>query len=288
MNADTSTVRRVAPGTRAILIAFSLLTLLATSQLYLLSNRTRDSFAWTVQPSLTAAFLGAGFASGFVLVSLSLAARLWAHIRLAYLTIFVFTMLTLVATLLHLNEFHWIPGESTRFARLAALFWLIIYVAVPIAMVGTLRGQLRAPGSDPPRRAPLPRWIGLLLVAQGLTLLPIGALLFLIPEWAAEFWPWQLNPLTARAIAAWLLAIGVAAGLGLREHDSARLQTPAIAYTVFAVLQLIAIARYPSALRWNEPAAWLYLSALAGMGLAGAAGWQAAAHRRARKEVTRS
>lgn len=276
----TVPARTVTPATRRVLLGFCVLTLLATSQLYVLTTHTDVAFAWHVEPPATAAFLGAGYASGFTLVVLSLTVPLWAHIRLAFLTIFVYTVFTLAATVLHLAEFHWVADTSGRFARLAALFWLIVYIAVPVAMLAALRTQAREAGPDPPRRRPLPHWIGLLLVTQGLALLVVGAVLFLRPAAASWLWPWELNPLGARAVAAWLLAIGIGTALGLREHDTERLRVPAIAYTVFAVFQLGVVARYPSNLHWGEPVAWLHLVALISMAIAGGAGWYSAAHAR--------
>jgi hypothetical protein len=277
MNEIEGAVHTTTVETRRVLIAFCVLTLVATNQLFVLSEYTDAYFAWRIRPPLTAAFLGAGFASGFVLVFLSVTERVWANVRLAFLTIFVFTVVTLVATLLHLRQFHWVLGLTTAFGRFAALFWLIVYIAVPIAMVVALRAEARAPGADPPRIVPLPRWIAGLLAAQGITLLLVGALLFLVPSTASWLWPWPLPPLNARAVAAWLLAFGGAAALGLAENDVRRLKIPAIAYTVFAVLQLLAVARYAIHVQWESPPAWAYVAGVAGIGVTGAAGWRAAA-----------
>jgi hypothetical protein len=57
------------PGTRWLLCAFSLLTALAFVVLFVLSASTEQHFAWTIQPPVTAAFLGAAYAVGCVLES---------------------------------------------------------------------------------------------------------------------------------------------------------------------------------------------------------------------------
>ena len=59
------------------------------------ASRTDEAFAWTIQPPLAAAFLGAGYASGCVLVLLTLRAGTWSQARWPLLTILVFTVLTL-------------------------------------------------------------------------------------------------------------------------------------------------------------------------------------------------
>ena len=73
--------------TRVILIAFVVLTALATYALYVQSARTQTGFAWTIQPPLTAAFLGSGYAAGCVLTILALRARTWAEARLTATTV---------------------------------------------------------------------------------------------------------------------------------------------------------------------------------------------------------
>ena len=57
-------------------------------------------------------------------------------------------------------------------------------------------------------------------------------------------WPWELTPLTGRAIASFLLGFAVAAGFALWENDIHRLSGPAYAFTALAALELLALAVY--------------------------------------------
>lgn len=141
-------VRRVLPGMRRLLIAFALLTLLGFTALFVGSTQTERAFAWTIDPPLTAAFLGAGYGAGCVLVLLALRARAWVHARVAVVTVLVFMLLTLVATLLHLDRLHFASPELL--ARAAAWFWTAVYVVVPVAMLALLPLQERVPGGDRP------------------------------------------------------------------------------------------------------------------------------------------
>ena len=115
------------------------------------SGPTRPTryFAWTIQPPLTAAFLGAAYLAGCTLVLMSLRAVPWAHARAAVVTILVFTVLTLVATLAHLDRFH--LRRPALAARAAAWFWLAVYVSVPVVLVVLLVLQQRAQGVHPHR-----------------------------------------------------------------------------------------------------------------------------------------
>jgi hypothetical protein len=264
--------RSVFPATRVILVLFAMLTVLATNQLFVLARYTDQWFAWTIQPPLTAAFLGSGYGAGCVLVVLAVRTRLWAQARTAIVTIALFAALTLIATLLHLDRFHFAaPGAVARFA---AWFWLAVYVVVPLALLVLAVQQQRAPGGDPVRVQPMPAWLMVLLAAQGAIMLSVGAALFLDPRLSAALWPWTLTPLTARMVAAWLVAFGFAAAMVLVERDLQRLRIDTVGYTVFGVLHLLALVIYGRAdVRWGTTAATVYLIVLCSVPLVGIAGW---------------
>jgi hypothetical protein len=83
--------------------------------------------------------------------------------------------------------------------------------------------QARTPGMDPPRSAPLPSWPLAMLAAEAVVLLGFGVALLAAPEQAASLWPWKLTSLLAQATGAWLISLGVAAGLAtLRLNRSRR------------------------------------------------------------------
>ncbi|SFO70249.1 hypothetical protein SAMN05660464_0628 [Geodermatophilus dictyosporus] len=268
-------VRRLLPSMAGLLVAFSVLTALAVGALYVLADRTDRLFAWTIAPPLTAAFLGAGYAAGCVLVVLSLRDPVWAHSRVPVLTILVFVVATLAATVLHLDRFHLAAEFADRpwTAQAAAWFWLAVYVVVPVAMVVLLVPQERAPGADPPRRHPVPPVLRVALAVESAVLLAVGGALFAAPSTATALWPWPLTPLTARVVAAWLLAFGLATALAALAGDLQRLRTAAVAYTVFGVLVALAVLRYPGTVAWGEPAAWVLAVLTAAVVATGAAGW---------------
>ena len=246
-------------GTRLLLLAFSGLTLLAFGALFVLAERTEQAFAWTIQPPVTAAFLGAAYAAGCALVVLALRRGSWLALRIPFLTIGVFVVLTLLATLLHLDRFHF--AAPTPLARGAAYFWMAIYVLVPPAMAVALVAQeRRAP--QRPGRLPMPSGLSVLLLVQGVLMLAVGAALFLAPAGEALLWPWPLTPLTARVVAAWLLAFGLGAILTWRQGDLARTDVAATAYALLAVLQVVVLLRFVGTVRWAAPATWAYVALL--------------------------
>ena len=274
-------VRPVSRATKVMLCVFVALTALATNQLFVLSDHTDAWFAWTIKPPLTAAFLGGGYGAGFLMVLLALRTHAWAHARVPVVTVLVFSTLTLAATLLHRDRFHF--GAAGLIARFAAWFWLGVYIVVPVALVLLAVRQQRMPGPDPERLQPLPRWLAAVLVLQGALMLVVGVVLFVSPAQSTTLWPWPLTPLTARVVAAWLIAFGIASMLALIERDLERLEISAVAYMLFGLLELVALVRYQDSVRWGSVAATVYLVLLITVVPTGAFGlWTSVRGRRRR------
>ncbi|WP_448626616.1 hypothetical protein [Geodermatophilus sp. URMC 64] len=273
--ARSQRIRRVSPGMRVLLIAFCVLTALATVALFVMAERTADFFAWTIQPPLTAAFLGAGYAAGFVLVVLSLRDPVWVDSRVAVLTILAFVVLTLTATLIHLDRFHFMAefAASGFLAKAAAWFWLGVYIVIPVAMLALLVPQERSRGLDPPARRPVPLVLRVALGLESVVLTVTGVVLYVAPTTAERLWPWALTPLTARVVAAWLIAFGLATALASVAGDLRRLRTAAIAYTVFGALVIVSLIRFFGTLDWDDPPTIAFALVSVAIVATGAAGW---------------
>ena len=265
-------VRPLIMPMRWLLYAASTLVFLAGLQLTWFTEQTATYFAWTISPPfLTAAFLGASYWAAVPVEVIAARQSTWTSARVAVPAIWLFTTLTLVATLLHFDKFHF--SSPIQSAQGAAWFWLAIYAGVPVAMLIIWMLQLRAPEGDPPRGAPAPMWMRIAVLGQGAGMLAVGVGLFLAPDVVKQIWPWSLTPLTARAIGAWLIGIGFAAFHASRENDFLRIRPLGGGYIAFAILQFVAIARYSGAVNWGSPAAWVYVAFLASVLPVGLFGW---------------
>ena len=127
----------------------------------------------------------------------------------------------------------------------------------------------------------------MVLAVQAIVLLGLGVALFAAPAQAAPIWPWKLTPMTAQAIGAWLISLGVAAGHALAERDARRLRPAAAGSIVLAVLLSIALARYPHQFEWRSASGIAYLIFLATMLLTGAVSLTRGLPRAARRSVPR-
>lgn len=246
--------KQVTPGIRLILYIASGLVLSVGISLYLLSEQTDIYFSWTINPPLTAAFLGAGYLASFLLELLSAGRAIWARARPAVPGVWLFTLLTLIVTLVHLDRFHF---GSPQFITVAGTWvWLGVYISVPIALGVLWVNQVRQPGSDPARRAPLPAWVRAVLLIQGGVMFLFGAAMLLFPQTVIPHWPWALSPLTSRAIGAWGAGIGTIALQAVWENDWWRLYPFMASYALYGTLQLVNLLRFQGLLDYTSlPAA---------------------------------
>jgi len=249
-------LKKTTPGIRAILYIASFLVLTVGITLYLLSEKTDVYFSWTINPPLTAAFLGAGYLASFILEFLSARERVWARARPAVPGVWVFTLLTLIVTLIHWDRFHF---DSPVFITQAGTWvWLGIYISVPVALGILWIAQIRQPGVDPFRKAPLPVWIRITLIVQSATMLFFGGAMLLLPETMIPPWPWKLSILTSQAIGAWGVGIGVIVLHASWENDWERLFPMMVSYSLYSSLQVINLLRYPATLDWSRFSAIAY------------------------------
>lgn len=225
--------------------------------LFLLSGDTERLFAWTINPPLTAAFLGANYWAAFFLAILSARERVWANARLTFAVSAVFITLTMVATALHLDKFN--------FDNPNGWLWSVVYFGIPPLLAVLLFLQLRLPGGDPPRRRPIERWLFPIVVVQLFAALGVGLALFIAPSTADDLWPWPLTPLTSRAVAAWLLALAAGLAATLYERDWRRIRAAVPTFFAMPVLQAVALARYSGTVDWGSTSLWLYLAYLASL-----------------------
>jgi hypothetical protein len=250
--------RPVTTNLRRLLILDCVLLLIAGFQLFVLTQHTNRFFAWTISSPLTAAFLGANYWASLPLVYMSSRQRYWSHVRTVIWGVLVFTTLTLVATLLHLDRFH--LADPLLSARGAAWAWLAVYLLFPLTLLIITLHQLRLQGEDPARQDPLPQLMRLLMAGQAVVMVVLGVVLFAFPRLPA--WPWTLTPLTGRAVGAWLVGIGIISAQVTRENDWERVRVTMPGYALVGALQLVAILRYSDEVAWSRPHAAIYVIVL--------------------------
>jgi hypothetical protein len=118
-------------------------------------------------------------------------------------------------------------------------------------------------------------------VIQGIVMLAVGMNLFLTPESVDSLWPWDLTPLTARAIGAFVLGFGASAVHAVIASDLVSFEGAALSYGVLGALQLVALAIHAGDTTGGDGDTWLYVIFLVSVAGAGLAGWRSARKLRA-------
>ena len=259
-------------GMRALLYVGGGFVLVAGLQLWVFAEHTDAIFAWTIRSPLTAAYLGSFYWAAAVLALLSARERTWARARLGVPGVLAFVWLTLLATVLHLEPFHLDAPDLA--AQAAGWVWLAVYVAEPPLLLWAFVAQLRTAGGDPPRPHPLPRSYRAALAVQAAILLALGAELFVAPGTVGEAWPWGLTELTARAIAAWLIALAGLLAAVWWENERSRIRLGLALLLTLVPLQALALARYGEEVAWSGPGAPIMLVLMAGLLATALWGWR--------------
>jgi hypothetical protein len=244
---------------RWLLYIAASLVFLAGLVLFVFPLRTAEWFAWTVNPPMTAVFLGAAYWSAAGLEVAGARATSWESARLAVWPVF--------------DRFHLSPGAGLL-AQVATWAWLAIYAIVPVAMLVISWVQIRsrrpAPASVAAARPVLPPALRLLLVVIAGVLVLYGVALLAVPAAASTWWPWTLSELTARAVGAWLVGLGWSAAQGQFSSDVRTVRPVAFTSVAFVILQVLALLRHGDALTWTGAPAVGFVTVLVAIGVAGA------------------
>lgn len=271
---------------RWTLIAAAVLVVGAGAPLFLAPTQTERLFVFPVEPALTAAFFGANFWSAAVIEALSATRRRWADARAALPGVFSYTVLTGGFSIANLGQFNPNAGKWV---------WLAVYTLFPVAMIAAWLVQRRAPGAEPPRGAPLPRGLRVLLGALSGVVFGLGVVMVLFPMTGGRLWAWELTPPSARYegagggsmepyVGCWLIGIGAVAAGALREND-ARRAVPIFAGAVaLAALHSVVLIRFGGQIMWWFPEVWAFAGAVAACGVAGT--WGLVVARRSQAEPT--
>jgi hypothetical protein len=202
-------------------------------------------------------------------------ARRWHHVSYYFLGITAFTWMMGLATLLHWQAFADEPfslacllePEDFKGPPLAVYTWLILYATTPFLVpVLWLRQRGTDPGTPDPDDRIVPKPLRRVGALAGAGLVGLGLFLFLFPTVALPYWPWQLTPLTARVVGAFLTAPGLALFLCARDprwsawRILVQHQALAVALVLLAVGLLWGSPNNPSP---DNPLAWVFVGVMA-------------------------
>ncbi|MFP3855243.1 MAG: hypothetical protein ACLFWD_13220 [Anaerolineales bacterium] len=193
---------RILPFTKWVAAAIVPFLLLAFLILFFFPETSGERFAWEINPSMTAMFMGAGYVGGAWLFINTIFGQRWHRVAPGFPAVTTFATAMLLATVLHWEVFD--------LNHLPAALWFALYVAAPILVpIVWWRNRSADPSLSEQSGLKVPavaRW-GLRLL--GIFLLGFAVLGFVSPNWLIDIWPWPLSALTARIMSGWFALLGV-------------------------------------------------------------------------------
>lgn len=223
--------------------------------LFFWPDRTEETFAWTIVPSMTSMMLASAYIGGVYFFAGVILAKRWHHIKVGFLPVTAFASILGVATLLHWDRFN--HSHVSFFA------WTALYFTAPflVALVW-LRNRVTDPGIADREDASIPVGLRGAMAVVGVITIVISGLLFLRPDLMIAVWPWQLTPLTARVVSAMFVLPGLV-GLGIAADarwSSARLILQSQAFSIAFIL--ISAARAWDDFDRSSPSAYVFVGGL--------------------------
>lgn len=253
MNSDSDSTPMSLP-LRVWLFVEVLFGLGAIASIGLFPADTKTNFAWPIQPIVMAAVLGAFYFATAPILAWALFARSWESLRVIVLPAIAFTMIELVATFLHWDKF--------SVGTVPFYVWFASYLLPPPIFATLYLWQERRVA---PRTFdyPLPSLLRQLLLALGGTLTAVAIITFVNPDWLIAAFPWEMTPLTTRALCGWLVAVGALMLSMAWENDRNRVRLGLPQLILLLPAMLIQMARYSEQVQWGSATLWIALALLA-------------------------
>jgi hypothetical protein len=267
MAVRTRTEGGVLPSTRIGVWVLFVLALANGLFLYFLPGSSDTDYAWSIQPAVNGAFIGAGFLAGTLATGLVLfATTRWRSLQTLPPALWVLATTLLAATLIHEDRFKWDYAPTW--------VWLIVYAGVPFVLPVLVMLQRRVAEPEPPADPAL-RTVRVLSAVCGALLVAGAAALFVAPVELGEHWPWALTPLLGRAVAAWYAMVGtmlLSCAIQMRRRSEAVIPYSTLAAWCLLLLALPLLHPDDVVTDGSEFVAWLaamiVLLALAALALA--------------------
>jgi hypothetical protein len=238
----------------------------SSSATLLAPESTGTNFAWPIQPVVTAALFGAIYFSALLLMIAGAFTKIWERVRVVVLPSAAFTAIMLVPTFLHWDRF---SVGSISFA-----LWLASYVLPPPIFIACyLWQQKRSQPVGFGIAKPLGGPVRMFLLANGAALTVFSIIVMFFPSVLQSIAPFAFTPLTARALAGFILLASLLQLSMAFENDWKRARiatTMLIPLPVVTVLQLV---RFSGSVQWSNAALWIFLIDLAIVAAVSAALW---------------
>ena len=238
----------------------------SSSATLLAPEATGTNFAWPIQPVVTAALFGAIYFSALLLMIAGAFTKIWEHVRVVVLPSAAFTAIMLVPTFLHWDRF---SVGSISFA-----LWLASYVLPPPIFIACYIWQQKR--SQPVGfgiTRPLAGAVRAFLFVNGAALTIFSIVVMLFPSVLQSIAPFTFTPLTARALAGFIVLAALLQISMALENDWTRARIATIMLIPLPFVAALQLVRFSGSVQWSNAALWVFLIDLGIVALVSAALW---------------
>lgn len=163
--------------------------------LFLFPTRTEQLWSWTINPTMSALVMGAGYLSGAYFFLRATTVRQWHRVGVGFVAITVFATMLGFATIVHWDRFN---HDHVSFWA-----WALLYFSTPLLLPWLwIRNRRTDPGVLEPGDREVPGAIRAVMVVVGALQLAFAAVMYFRPTAIVEHAPWMLTPLTCRSLSA--------------------------------------------------------------------------------------
>jgi hypothetical protein len=252
---------RVLLLTRVVAAAIIPFLVVAFAVLFPYPGDTKRLFAWDIKSTMSAMTLGSVYLGGAYFFLRVVRSSSWHSVAGGFVSVGTFASLMGITTILHWSLF--IHGN------VAFWLWVGLYFSTPFIIFAVFARNQREYVPAAADDVMIPRVAAMAIAAGGGLAVVMSAYLYLLPNRAADVWPWPLTPLTARVLGA-IFALGVA-GLGaFRERRWTAARVLLQVAGVMLVLIGVAAARAHRQFDGSRPLTWVFAVGFGAAVLAGA------------------
>lgn len=169
--------------------------------LYFFPDNTKQLWAWTIKPNMSALTMGAGYLGGVWFFARAFRDRHPYRVVGGLAAATPFTALLLIATVLHWGLFN--------HHHVSFYAWLVLYGVTPFLLPTLAVANWRAPDHGAELEPRLPRTLRTVLAVVGAVQVLSGLSWFVAPNVASKHWPWKITPVSLRSISSFVVFTGV-------------------------------------------------------------------------------
>ena len=233
---------------RTILWLHTLVAGAAGAALYLFPATAGSFWPWPL-PALAARFVGALLLGAAIDTGLTAAARDERSVVGALLMgLVLYGLIGLTGVL----------ALGTLGASNGLLAWIALFGVLALGFGGLLATRVDEP-RDRTRTRPQSSFLRGLLWLDFALVAPVGLLMYLAPDVAQRFWPWNLPPINVRLIGSIFVATAGLTLWALRQHTWEAVGPSVAAGGTFATLALIASFLHFNLFDPGRPVTWLFV-----------------------------